>query len=152
MIELIFIIIILGILTASIKMAVPDSRLRTDTESIIQKIKQTQLKALEYSHEVLGDTQWREKDYNDTCIFLNKEYLDSVEKDKNGAKPYLLSSQTSLTSNASKVCFDDLGRPYKDNYKLNNFLNMPIELNVTYKQKNKSILIMPYSGCVIIKR
>ncbi len=152
MIELIFIIVILGVLATAITMSIPDPRLRTDTNSIIQKIKQTQLKALGYSHEILGNSSWREGDYNDTCISLNKDYFNNIEKSQNNAKPYFLSTQTTLTSTGTKICFDDLGRPYKTNYKLNNFLDMPIELNITYKQKTKQILIMPYSGSVIIKR
>ena len=152
MIELIFIIVILSVLSAAVTMSIPDPRLKTDTDSIIQKIKSTQLKALSYSHENLNDPSWRQKDYNDTCISLNKNSFNLIEKSQNTPKPYLLSTQTTITSDISKICFDHLGHPYKTNYELNNFLKMPIELNITYKQKTKQMVIMPYSGYVMIKR
>jgi Tfp pilus assembly protein PilE len=152
MIELIFIVIIIGILASAVQMSMPDPKLYSDSDYIIQKISQTRMQALLYDHAVLGDEQWREGDYNDTCIKLNKDYLNNLDKKTNNPKKYSISSRTTLSASVEKVCFDYLGRPYKNDYKLNNFLKMPIELNITYKQKRKQVLIMPFSGGVIVRR
>lgn len=152
MVELIFAIVIIGILAAAINMSIPDSRLSSDSNFILQKIQKTKMKALLVDHEILGEESWREKEYNDTCITLSKNYLNKLEKNTNNPKKYKISPKTTFSPITQKVCFDHLGRPYKNDYKLNNFLNMPIELNITYKQKTKQVLIMPFSGGVIVKR
>ena len=151
MIELIFIIVIIGILASAIQMSMPDPRLYSDTDYILQKIRQTRMQALLVDHAVLGESSWREGDYNDTCISLDKDYLNNLDKNTNNPKKYTISPRTALSASAAKVCFDYLGRPYQNDYKLNHFLKMPIELNITCKQKTKQVLIMPFSGGVIIK-
>ena len=50
MIELIFIIIILGILATTMKMNMPDNRLLLDVDFITQKIKEKQIYALSYDN------------------------------------------------------------------------------------------------------
>ena len=152
MIELIFIIVIIGILAAAAKMAMPDTKLYSDTDFVLQQIRQTQIQALMIDHTVPGSEAWRSGDYNDTCITLTKDYLTDLEKSANNPRTYRLSPRTTLSASASKICFDRLGRPYKTDYRLNNFLKMPIELNITYKEKTKQVLIMPFSGGVIVKR
>ncbi len=152
MIELIFIIVIIGIVASAVKMAMPDNRLYSDSDFVLQKIQQTRMNALLIDHFRFDDESWRSDDYNDTCIELNKDYLQNMEKSENNPKKYRLSPRTSLSASAEKVCFDNLGRPYRNDYSLNNFLKMPIELNISYKEKRKQVLIMPYSGGVIVKR
>ncbi len=152
MIELIFVIVIIGILAGAIKMAMPDTKGYSDTDFILQKIDKTRMQALLTDHTVLGDESWRSHEYNDTCITLSKIYLNNMGKNRNSPNHYHLSPRTTLSSSADKVCFDYLGRPYKNDYTLNNFLKMPIELNITYKEKTKQVLIMPYSGGVVVKR
>lgn len=152
MIELIFTVIIIGILASAMRMALPDTALRSDTDFILQKIRKIKMQALLYDHSIPGKTSWRDVDYNDTCITLNKNYLNNMEQNTNSPHKYHLNKQTLLSSTVSKICFDHEGRPYQNNYKLNNFLHWPIELNITYKQKIKQLLIMPYSGSVIVKR
>jgi prepilin-type N-terminal cleavage/methylation domain-containing protein len=81
MIELIFVIVVIGILASAIKMAMPDTRSYSDTDFILQKIDETRMRALLFDHTVLGDESWRGEDYNDTCITLTKDYLNTLEKD-----------------------------------------------------------------------
>lgn len=151
MIELIFVIIIIGIIAAAAKMAMPDTRLYSDTDFILQQLQQTRMHALLVDHEVLGKESWRTGDYNDTCIGLDKNSLNNLAKKSKDPKKYRLSRLTAISASVPKVCFDRLGRPYQEDYRLNNFLKMPIELNITYKAKRKALLIMPYSGGVIVK-
>jgi len=145
MIELIYVIVIIGILATGATMAMPDNRLYSDTNLIIQKIKQKQMQALRYDNfnymtgSFIDDT---------TCIYINKNSINADEKKSAKAKPYQISSKTTISPNDLNICFDTLGRPFN----VNNFLKMPIELNITYKKRTKQVLIMPFSGGMIVKR
>jgi type II secretory pathway pseudopilin PulG len=142
MIELIFIMIVIGILAATMAMNMPDNRLLMDRDFITQKIKQKHIYALSYDNY-----DYKNKRFIDstTCIYINKESINKEEKDKSRSKLYKISSQTTISPNDLNICFDNLGRPYK----LNNLLNMPIELNITYKNKTKTVNIMPFSGTIV---
>ena len=152
MIELIFTIVVIGILASAARMVIPDTALHSDTDFILQKIREVKMQALLYDHALPGDENWRTTDYNDTCITLSKDYLNKLEQDTNSARKYHLNRHTLLSATVPKICFDHEGRPYKNDYELNNFLDMPIELNITYKKRTKQVLIMPFSGGVIVKR
>jgi len=142
MIELIFIIIILGVLGATIKMNMPDNRLLSDRNFILQKIKEKQMYALSYDNFDYKNSKFID---GRTCIAINRDSINSIEKKSKKTKRYLISSKTTISPDDLNICFDNFGRPYK----LNNFLKMPIELNISYKSKIKTVNIMPYSGQII---
>jgi hypothetical protein len=142
MIELIFIIIILGILATVMKMNMPDNRLLLDINFIKQKIKSKQIYALSYDN-----FNYQTPAFNDdkTCIYINKDALNLDEKNSAKSKPYQINSKTTIEPNDLIICFDNLGRPFN----VNNFINMPISFNIAYKDRNKTIKIMPFSGCIV---
>ena len=144
MIELIFIIIILGILATAMKMNMPDNRLLLDVNFITQKIKEKQIYALSYDN-----FDYKSATFNDdkTCIYINKEALNLDEKNSTKANPYQIRSK--ITPNDLNVCFDNLGRSFNMNTNVNNFTNMPILFDIVYKDRNKTIKIMPFSGCIV---
>jgi len=150
-IELIFTIVVIAILASSARMILPDTVLHSDSNFILQKIREIKMQALLYDHAIPGDESWREKDYNNTCITFSKDYLNNLEKNTNSAQKHRLNRHTVISATVPKICFDHEGHPYKNSYKLNNFLKMPIELNITYKKRIKQVLIMPFSGGVIVK-
>lgn len=145
MIELIFIIIVLGILGGMMKMNMPDNRLLTDLNFITSQIKVKQIQALSYDNFDYKNSEFFD---DKTCIIINKDSMNEHEKNTSKASPYQISPKTILSISDENICFDSLGRPYK----LNIFVKMPIELNVTYKNRTKTINIMPYSGAVIVKK
>ncbi len=132
MIELIFIIIVLGILGGMTSMSIPDNKQFSDINFITSKIKQKQLQALSYDDK--------------TCITISKDALNADERNISKSNPYQITS----TIDVETICFDNLGRVYKEG--LNNFQKMPIVLNITYKDRTKKIVIMPYSGAIIVKK
>ncbi|OQX74782.1 MAG: hypothetical protein B6D59_01145 [Campylobacteraceae bacterium 4484_4] len=152
LIELIIVIILLGVLAAAAKMAMPDNALLSDTEFIKQQIRQKQMQSLLMDHYDFSDPVWRNSSYDDTCVELTKSALQTMQT--NEARKYRLHDKTTLSVDpaVSKICFDTLGRPYKNDYRLNNFLKKPIELDIHYKNQSKKLMIMPYSGSVMIKR
>lgn len=142
MIELIFIIIILGVLGGLMSMSMPDNRQINDINFITSKIKQKQLQALlydnfDYENGVLKDDK--------TCIITNKDILNELERNSSKSNPYQITSKI----DEKTICFDNLGRVYEG---LNNFQKIPIVLNITYKDRTKTINIMPYSGSIIVKK
>jgi hypothetical protein len=145
MIELIFIMIVIGILAGTMAMNMPDNRLIMDTNFITQKIKTKQMYALSYDNFNYKTGQFLD---DNTCIEIDKDIINTDEKNISKAKPYQISSKTMISTSEAKICFDNLGRPYAG---LNNFLNLPIELNITYKNRTKTINIMPFSGYIVKK-
>ena len=142
MIELIFIMIVLGILGASISMSMPDYKQINDINFVTSKIKQKQLQALSYDN---FDYEQEKFDGNETCIITSRDSLNFNERNSSKSNPYQITS----TIDEKMICFDGLGRVYEG---LNNFQKMPIVLNITYKNRVKKIVIMPYSGAVIVKK
>lgn len=139
MIELIFIIIILGILATTMKMNMPDNRLLLDVNFITQKIKEKQIYALSYDNFDYTNGEFID---GATCIYINKDALNLDEKNSAKSSPYQIRSEISDDNN---ICFDNLGRPFN----VNNFTNMPISFNISYKNNDKTIKIMPFSGCIV---
>ncbi len=145
MIELIFIIVIIGILGATMQMNMPDNRLFSDINFITQKIKSKQIYALSYDNFDYENSQFID---DSTCITISRDFLNEDERNSSKANPYQISSYTTLSIGDENLCFDNLGRVYK----LNNLLKLPIELNITYKNKTKTVNIMPLSGSVVVNK
>jgi len=146
LIELIFVIVIMGILSGAAVMSLPDNRLMSDINFVTSQIKKKQMNALIYDVYDFNDASWRDNFYEKSCI--DTANIKSDEKNSKSARKYQLKS--TLTS--AKICFDALGRPYHDNYKLNNLIQTPILLDIEYKKTKRKIKIMPYSGSIMIER
>ncbi|MFK5882467.1 MAG: prepilin-type N-terminal cleavage/methylation domain-containing protein [Sulfurospirillum sp.] len=144
MVELIFVILLIGILAYIGGNFLPDNRLLNDTNFLTMKIKQTQKNALLY--DAVGFLKPWSVENNSTCIDLNTTKLEL--KDKNTQKPHRFSSILSVDGN-STICFDNFGRPYQSEH----LLLKNLDMNLTYKQNEyKSISVVPISGYAIIKK
>jgi prepilin-type N-terminal cleavage/methylation domain-containing protein len=146
LVEIIFVIIILGILSAGAIMSIPDNRRYSDIHFITNTIKATQMHAMRYDHYDFSNPTWRDNFYASTCI--DTANIKIQEENSKSARVYQLRS----TITAAKICFDSLGRPYKDNYRLNNLLKTPILLDIKYKNSVRKIKIMPFSGSIMIEK
>ncbi len=143
MVELIFVILLIGILAYIGGNFLPDNKLLNDTNFLIMKIKEAQKNALLY--DTGGFLKpWSQTDAS-TCIDLNITKLEHL--DSKAQKPYRFSSQLSVDGN-STLCFDSFGRPYQSEH----ILLKNLDMNLTYRQNEyKSISVAPLSGYVIIK-
>ena len=143
MVELIFVIVLMGILAYIGGNFLPDNRLLNDTNFLTMKIKQAQKNAL--LCDVVGFLKPWSVENNSTCIDLDTAKLEA--KETKAQKPHKFSSTLSVDGN-SILCFDEFGRPYQGEQ----LLLKNLDMNLTYKMQNyKSILVMPMSGYVIIK-
>ncbi len=143
MVELIFVIILVGILAGIGSNFMPDNRLLNDTNFLTLKIKEKQRNAIGY--DINGFAKPWSKENNLTCIDFNTTILE--EEDSHTQKPHKFNSAISVDANRT-LCFDEYGRPYQSERLLLKIL----DINVTYNQKVKQLSVMPISGYVIIEK
>ncbi len=142
MVELIFVIVLLGILAAVGSNLLPDNRLLNDTNYITMKIKEKQKNAIGYSDYRFGDELWSSVN-SSACIDLDKQGLE--REDLNSTHPHKISSSIAVDTNIT-LCFDEYGRPYQSEY----LLLAPKDINVTYNGISKILSVMPMSGYVTL--
>ena len=143
MVELIFVIVLMGILASSGGNLLPDNRLLNDTNYIIMKIKETQKNAI--GNDINGFGVPWSKESNSTCIILNKTGFES--KDKKSQKPHKLSSTLSVGGNVT-LCFDEYGRPYQSEQ----LLLVKKDINITYNGNYKTVSVLPMTGYVTLDK
>ena len=127
MVELIFVIVLLGILASIGGNLLPDNRLLQYTNETSMKIKETQRNAI--GNDINGfETPWS-KESNSTCI-RSSDFEHAV-----------------IDGNIA-LCFDEFGRPYQPSPQERLLLH---EVNVTVEYKDNRVLsVQPMSGYVII--
>lgn len=151
MVELIFIIVLLGILAKVGSGFIPDNRLLNDTNYIAMKVREQQKKAIGYDTFTFGDTSfWKTPllyslDFNRTCVESSQLFLEHLDHDKS----YKISAQV---DNNLTFCFDSLGRPYANQAGLEQLLFTTMDINVSYNNKLSTISVSPMSGYVIINQ
>lgn len=149
MIELVFIIVVMGILAKVGSSFIPDNRLLNDTNYISMKIKEQQKNALGYdtmnfSTNTKMPTVYS-SDFNHTCVESSKLFLENLDLQRS----YIL---TSTVNNTVTFCFDSLGRPYDKNATSEKLLFQKVDINVSYNNKTNTISVLPMSGYVIINQ
>lgn len=146
MVELIFIIVLMGVLAKIGSSYMPDNRLLNDTNFVSMKIKEAQKNAIGYDDFNFSNPKvWdiNRSDYILTCITCNTLFF--VNLDNNAS--FNSTVDSSSLSIDRKFCFDNLGRPYiKDQLLLKN-----VDINISYNNSLKTISVLPMSGYVIIK-
>lgn len=144
MIELIFVIVLIGVLASIGGNLMPDNRLLKDTSYMTMKIKETQKNAIAYDVVEFGAPWSSDNDNNTTCIDLNIDGF--LEKEENRQKPHRFSIKNDFDEGV--LCFDSYGRPYQEEQ----LLLQEKDINVTYNGKSKIISVLPISGYVTISR
>lgn len=143
LLELVFVIVIISILSAVGAYYMKPNYLRNDTNFVLMKIKDVKYKAIGYSKELpgLGDIN-----YSVGCIDIND--LNDTENSH-----YKFHSTISVSPSMNTLCFDQYGRLHKDNNtsSLSSILNKNVIITLTYNSKNSTIKIYPISGFVEAK-
>jgi len=149
MVELVFIIIVMGILAKIGSSFIPDNRLLNDTHYISMKIKEQHQNALGYDTTNFNTNTKMPLagsfDFNHTCVESSKLFLENLDWQRS----YTLAS---TINNTVTFCFDSLGRPYDENATSEKLLFQKVDINVSYNNKINTISVLPMSGYVIINQ
>ena len=142
LIELIFVIVIMGILTFSAFEFIPDNTLISDKEMLKLKILQKKSNALGYKKIGFDDY---------ICITFDKDFLNEEDKNSSEKVHYTFKSNISVEGlNGNRVCFDNFGRIYDNEVDANleNLINNVIIIKLIYKSDEKNITIYPLIGAI----
>ncbi|SFV68934.1 hypothetical protein MNB_SM-6-1078 [hydrothermal vent metagenome] len=147
LLELIFVIVIIGILSAVAVNSFKPHYLRNDINFVLMKLEETRYKAIEY------DKSRPSSDLNNTIGCIKIGDLSNTDSDK----AYTFHSQldsiepSNLDTN-STLCFDTLGRVHKDDNKtrLDSLFTQNIILTYKYNKKETNLSIDYLSGNIRI--
>ena len=142
LIELIFVIVIMGILIFSVLEFIPDNTLISDKEMLKLKIMQKKSNALGYKKISFDDY---------ICITFDKDYLNEEDKNSSEKVHYVFKSDISVYGlNGNRLCFDSFGRIYDGEVDINleNLINNVIIIRLIYKNDEKNITIYPLTGAI----
>jgi len=132
MLEVIITVMIISVMIAVGTELIPNTSLSKDTSFILYKIKETQTNALLNQNKK-------------NCISLDKKnYPLSIDKE----------TQILIEGNLlkkKKLCFDDEGKPFDENLSIANLIKKPIFIKLKNNKEFKELIIMPFSGTVIVK-
>jgi len=147
LIEMIFVIVIIGIISIGTLNAIPDNTLLNNTKFLYNKILEKKANALSFM------AQMDNKDENRTvCVVFDEEWL---REDESYSKvKFNLSKRVTIKTENKTICFDYLGRPYVNRVNLETFDNLlydSVDINISYSGSYKIITIYPMSGYVEIK-
>ena len=145
LIELIFVLVLIGILSTVAIMHMPNNTLVVDTQTLKFLILQKKSNALNFKADMDN------ADENKTvCITLTKSALN--EEENSSKIRYFYESTISVNGlrNGNTVCFDEYGRPFdgRVNKDLSNLLTQNVIITLNYRNKEKNITLYKISGDV----
>ena len=141
LIEMIFVLIIIGILSIVAVEFIPDNTLIDNTKALKNLINEKKSFALGYEAN-MSDPDDKEK----VCITFDK---DALNKEENSSKvKYFFKAD--ISSNYDTICFDRFGRVYKNSIddENKNLLHENVKITLKYKNKIKIIIIHKITGFV----
>jgi len=140
LIELIFVMVIMGVMTFVGLRFIPNETLTSDTQMLKQKILEKKSNALGYSVS----------ESNLTCIVFDRDWLNEDDNTSSQKVHYVFKSDISVVSglNSDKICFDTLGRVYDSSVdeQLTNLVHTNIIIKLKYNKREKNITIYPITG------
>lgn len=145
LIELIFVIVILGVLGGIGFSSMRSDYANKDGNFLLLKVKEARYKAIGF-----------EGNKNEACIVIDRATINSNEL--NSPSPYNIRSNITINPNLTnnRLCFDALGRPHNgnayngNNIVLNNLIQQNLAINLTNSGDLCSIRVHPLSGYAII--
>jgi len=144
LIELIFVIIIIGILAGVASSTFKDNHLQNDAQFILAKIRQAQYKGIGFEHNNFGTAGALANDSHG-CIELTKASLEERASDGN----LVYSLHADVNTPNSTLCFDAKGRPHENSFD-GALLSTPKVITLNYNGETQKISILPVSGYAII--
>ena len=144
LLEVIFVIIIIGIVSAVGSISIHPQVLNNDAKFIELAIENKRREGIAFDHRAFGGGEISDSS-EIGCITLTKSGILNSFK---GPKNYTIKSSISGSASGKKICFNHLGMPSEGNY--TNVISSTLDLNISYNKKSLIIKILPVSGYVII--
>lgn len=163
MIELVFVIIVMGILAVAIIPKLNDTTLEENIIKFISHVRYTQHLSMTNDVYMSTDANWYDYSY---CIDLNNSTWDINKKDEFGNKTtakdtldnnkfmHVELKNTTFTIVSTKqfnrLCFDNMGRPFINSLKLNNIniIHDRIVIDFTHGDKTARVEIEQETGYI----
>ena len=141
LIEMIFVLIIIGILSIVAIEFIPDNTLTDNTKALKNLINEKKSFALGYEAN-MSDSDDNKK----VCITFDKDTLNKEEN--NSRVKYFFKAD--ISSNYDTICFDRFGRVYKNSIddENKNLLHKNVKITLKYKNKTKTIIVHKTTGFV----
>ena len=145
LLELIFVIVIIGILSGVAVSSFKPHHLRNDVNFVLMKLEQTRYKAMGYDKSLSSDIN-----YSIGCISIDD--LNNTNDTTTKAKAYKFYS-SAPSSPPSTICFDTLGRVHtdekvddKNKTTLSSLRKEDVNLTYTYNSKEGTLIIDHLTG------
>lgn len=152
LLELIFVILIIGIISSVGFSSFKPKYLIDDVNFIATKIKETQFLGTGYEHNSFGVEEIT-PDYSNGCIDLKKSSLNESATTDNKMNYILhVTDENNNEFDYGTICFDSKGRPHDNNFTNGSLLSTQKVLRFKYSNKEKNITIEPITGYVIISK
>ena len=148
LIELIFVIVIMGVLSFIAISYIPDNTLSDDTKALKDFIKYKESYALGYEAD-MNNLDDKKK----VCITFDKNEINN-EENTSKIRYFIKSDISSYVGNEKvnnlTVCFDKFGRPFENSIdeRDQNLLHKNVTIVLQYKNKSKTITIYKITGYV----
>ena len=145
LLELVFVIVIIGIMIGVGSSALKPKYLQNDTNFIVAKIIETQFMGIGYEHNSFG-CQEINPDYKSGCIRIEK---DALSEDATNTNELNYKLHISIEPLDTTICFDSKGRPHEGDFTQSTLLKAQKKLTFKYLDKEKNIFIEPLTGFVL---
>jgi Tfp pilus assembly protein FimT len=141
LLEMIFVLVIIGILSIIGVEFIPNERPISDSEVLKKLILMKKTNAIGYRTY---------KENNLTCIKLDR---DAINEEENLSRvKYRFKSEINVTGlkNGNEICFDYMGRAYDGEVEnnLSNLIKNFVIITISYKNKEKNLTLYPISAYV----
>jgi len=147
LIELIFVIVIIGIMSAVGITSFKPHYLINDVNFIESKIKKAQFLGIGYENNEFG-SETTTPNYKNGCIKISKDFLD---EDSNSSNKISYHIHVNITSgDGDIICFDMKGRPHIDDFTKANLITEEKILSFKYRDQERNITIEPITGFTFI--
>jgi len=141
LVELIFVIVIIGVLSAIGFYSFDPHYLQNDAHMVAMKIEQTRYSAIHY------DKTFGQESSSVGCIDLTTLKESESTIDKNYKFHSTISAQNDENDTVTKVCFDIFGRVKNND---SNYGHSNVNITISYKNKSVTLHILKNSGYIDI--
>ncbi len=140
-VELIFVMVILGILASVAFYGFKPKNLQNDTDYLFMQLLKTRYQGINYDKRGLREGGAI------GCISLKEAAIEKMAKSDHYAW------RSSLHAPCETLCFDSLGRPHCDDNltQFSSIAKSPLLITLLFHNKERNITILPQSGYAIIK-